>query len=285
LKVRSQKEAPRLDEELRTHAMHWDAEVLQRNIQRISFKDFMALEGGNKTEKGLIQAVGDLCRLGIVIITDVPKEEASVNEITTRIAPIMETFYGLTFDVKVKPDAENVAYTNDYLAPHQDLLYLDSPPKIQLLHCMENECEGGESLFVDAHRIAESLLLRPKSLGPTSGFGFQTLEDKVTYEYSKNPHRHRQSRPILEVTANKTLKDVWWSPPFIARQSSLSSTWMKWARLVENLFSQEQSVYQYKLQPGECVLFDNRRVLHGRRAFVVDGRRWLRGAYISLDDF
>ena len=37
------------------------------------------------------------------------------------------------------------------------------------------------------------------------------------------------------------------------------------------------------LQPGELVAFDNRRVLHGRRAFRSTERRHLQGCYIDID--
>ncbi len=37
------------------------------------------------------------------------------------------------------------------------------------------------------------------------------------------------------------------------------------------------------LQPGELVAFDNRRVLHGRRAFHSTERRHLQGCYIDID--
>ena len=40
--------------------------------------------------------------------------------------------------------------------------------------------------------------------------------------------------------------------------------------------------------PGECVIFDNRRVLHARKRFEVGDlgkERWLRGAYLDKDPF
>lgn len=47
-------------------------------------------------------------------------------------------------------------------------------------------------------------------------------------------------------------------------------------------------VYERMMKPGECVLFDNRRVLHARKAFEVGDagkERWLRGAYLDKDPF
>ena len=41
----------------------------------------------------------------------------------------------------------------------------------------------------------------------------------------------------------------------------------------------------FPLRPGDCVIFDNRRVLHGREAFEDGGAgRRLRGCYVDRDD-
>jgi hypothetical protein len=40
------------------------------------------------------------------------------------------------------------------------------------------------------------------------------------------------------------------------------------------------------MNEGDCVIFDNRRVLHARRAFDASkGERWLKGAYVDGDVF
>ena len=40
---------------------------------------------------------------------------------------------------------------------------------------------------------------------------------------------------------------------------------------------------QFRLQPGELLLFDNTRVLHARKAYSAAGTRHLQGAYSDLD--
>ncbi|KLU84988.1 gamma-butyrobetaine dioxygenase [Magnaporthiopsis poae ATCC 64411] len=43
-----------------------------------------------------------------------------------------------------------------------------------------------------------------------------------------------------------------------------------------------EAMFEYKMEPGECVIFDNMRVLHGRRQFnVTSGKRWLKGTYVQ----
>ena len=49
------------------------------------------------------------------------------------------------------PDQEgaiNIAYTGEPLASHMDLCYYESPPGLQLLHCLafDGGVEGGETL-------------------------------------------------------------------------------------------------------------------------------------------
>ncbi len=38
-----------------------------------------------------------------------------------------------------------------------------------------------------------------------------------------------------------------------------------------------------RLSPGDCLIFDNTRVLHGRTAFTGTGDRLLQGCYADLD--
>ena len=39
----------------------------------------------------------------------------------------------------------------------------------------------------------------------------------------------------------------------------------------------------FRLAPGDCVVFDNTRILHARTGFAATGRRHLQGCYTDLD--
>ena len=41
---------------------------------------------------------------------------------------------------------------------------------------------------------------------------------------------------------------------------------------------------RYRMQQGDLVTLDNRRILHGREAFEAEGRRHFRGCYIDQDE-
>lgn len=261
----------------RTGVEYWDREVLAREVRKIDYNDYM--EGG----EAFWTAVADICRLGIVYIKNVPQDEESVIRITTRIANIRETFYGRTFDVKAKPNAENVAYTSGYLGLHQDLLYLQPSPNIQVLHCMENSCAGGESLFSDGERVGR--LLWPFA---NSSPIMSPLKDyPVPYQYNKHGYHYYRQRTVLD--DSHKFNGVYWSPPFQGKHEAAKQdfkSWIKPARIFEELINDESAIYKEKMEPGECVLFDNLRVMHGRTAFdAAGGSRWLRGTYIAGEDF
>jgi hypothetical protein len=51
-----------------------------------------------------------------------------------------------------------------------------------------------------------------------------------------------------------------------------------------DLLHQDKYTFEMKLQPGQCVIFENRRVVHARRQFTMEsGERWLAGAYVDED--
>ncbi|ODA82483.1 hypothetical protein RJ55_00990 [Drechmeria coniospora] len=273
----------------RTGVRYWDGATLERHIRRIDYDEYM-----RQDSPAFWDAVIDICRLGIVYLVNVPRSEESVVAITTRLANIRETFYGRTFDVRAKVAAENVAYTTVHLGLHQDLLYLDPPPMIQVLHCMDNDCDGGESLFSDGERVGR--LLWPFARHPSSPMA-PLAHHNVPYGYDKNGHRYMASRPVIALEHGNdgegegdAFAAVHWSPPFQAPHRGLQpdlGPWIGAARVFESLVNADDALHSRKMAPGECVIFDNLRLMHGRTAFDTSrgGSRWLRGAYIAAEDF
>ena len=41
--------------------------------------------------------------------------------------------------------------------------------------------------------------------------------------------------------------------------------------------------FTFKLNPGECFILDNTRILHARTAYSKTGSRWLQGCYTDKD--
>ena len=55
-------------------------------------------------------------------------------------------------------------------------------------------------------------------------------------------------------------------------------------RRFHRLADQPHLRLSFRLDPGQILCFDNRRILHGRKAFSGSGTRHLQGIYIDRDD-
>lgn len=303
----------------------WNRSKLQQHIEsgdlRVSYNDWLT------SEDAFWKAFESLARFGILFVHSIPSDRAlveqQVEKIANRIGILMHTFYGFTWDVRSKPRAENVAYTNVFLGLHQDLMYIDPPPRLQLLHCIANSFEGGESLFADGARAAYSVELN-NSVAATTLRSYSAPQ----FHYHRNGNDYHMARNTFRFAgrvghSKGFLSRIHWAPPFqapfsrqlgpaatnifdrrvaqeggggayaqeenaiVAQPEKMNVTkWLKAAQEFEREISAEENMFELKMKEGECVIFDNWRVLHGRREFKTEGQaagaeRWLKGTYIS----
>jgi len=54
-------------------------------------------------------------------------------------------------------------------------------------------------------------------------------------------------------------------------------------RTFSDIINDPQLTVNFKLNPGECFIVDNTRVLHARTAYSGAGTRWLQGCYVDKD--
>jgi alpha-ketoglutarate-dependent taurine dioxygenase len=269
----------------------WDRAMMTDNNIFLDFDEFQS------SDKGLLRAMKQLESHGLVFLRNVPDctatdSSASLNQIVSRIGPIRSTFYGLTWDVKSVPGAINIAYTHQFLGLHMDLCYMDLTPQFQFLHSLRARAPGGESIFSDSFRAAEEMRR-------THPGDFKALaEYPITFHYYNAGQSYRQVRPTIELT-NQTdmsspIRTINWSPPFqgpltfdtSSNSGTTLSSFLAAAKRFDELISTPKSLFELRMNEGECAIFDNRRVLHARRAFDISkGERWLKGAYLDRDVF
>ncbi|CAO3622974.1 unnamed protein product [Mucor hiemalis] len=248
--------------------------------------DWVSYDNYMNSDEGLNTVVQRLYNKGLVFLKDVPLTDEACTKVAERIGPVQETFYGRDFDVKNVAKSINIAYTSLYLGFHMDLMYLDSPPGIQLLHSLKNSVTGGASIFVDSFRAVELL----KEKHPED---YEILKSTpVTFHYLNNGHHMYYKRPTI-VTDEPQSGPAWashvnYAPQFQGPMDELSpaeakkfyGAFQKFADFIED----DSLRYQLTLQPGQLVLFANRRVLHGRTSFdPTSGDRHLKGTYLNLD--
>lgn len=270
--------------------VYWNKEKITKDNKWVEYDAYMT------QDDVLFDALTHLNRYGLLFVKNVPDSEDSVIHLASRIGTLKDTFYGRTWDVRSKPKAENIAYTPQFLGLHMDLLYTSNPPHLQLLHFLRARTPGGDSFFSDSFQAAHQLLRQSAS-------HFRTLcHFPVTYHYHHPTHHYHFTRPTIELfpypryadPGQPAINRINWSPPFQApfesrigtNTSTALRSYIAAAKAYEKLLAAPENLYEYRLNEGECVLFDNRRVLHARRAFdATKGERWLRGAYVDDDVF
>ena len=258
----------------------WNGTAMAQNMQSIDFTQYLG------SEHTVFKALEQLKHYGLILITDVPSREDAVEAIASRIGHLRETFYGRTWDVKSVSKAKNVAYTNQFLGFHMDLLYMSDPPGLQLLHCLKNTCQGGESMFADGFNAAQEV----KDPGKEDYHILSTYPQ--TFHYKNAGEHYRFTRPVITHENSECIEFVNWSPPFQGTFEGQYSSGLQLRRYIQaaKAFSSRieapENIYEYRMQEGDCVIFNNRRVLHARRAFdTASGERWLKGAYVDTDVF
>jgi gamma-butyrobetaine dioxygenase len=262
----------------------WDKAIITKSVKFIDFSHYMS------QDSILLDVLNQLREYGLVFLRNVPESEKAIEDIAGRIGPLKNTFYGRTWDVKSVPAAKNVAYTHQYLGLHMDLLYTDGPPTLQLLHCLKNTCEGGTSLFCDSYRAANQL--KEENIKAFD----QLCNQKTNFVYNNAGEHYFSQRHVIHATGkDRRLRSINWSPPFQGPfiitggilDSKGASHFRSYAGALKEFAARieaPENIYEYRLQEGECVIFNNRRVLHARRAFdISSGERWLKGAYLDGD--
>ena len=134
----------------RRRPMLWDAETLPEP-PRFSHPAVMT------SDSARLEWLTVLRDYGVAMLEQVPDEMNAARSAAETIAFLRRTNFGEEFSVKSKPNPNNVAYTAEELQLHTDLPNREMPPGAQFLHCLQNESEGGESVFADGFRAAEIL--------------------------------------------------------------------------------------------------------------------------------
>lgn len=231
-------------------------------------------------DRPLAAALEQVAARGIVFVTAAGGFPGTVERVVERFGYIRETNYGRLFDVREEAVPTHLAYTAIGLELHTDNPYRDPEPTLQLLHVIEAAPEGGESLFVDGFAHVQAL----RAEAPAH---FDVLAaTPAPFAYSGPAGERYSARvPVIETTVDGELKAVRVSHQALGA-IPLTAGAERWYEAYLDLYRRLNAPaarIERKLAAGEVVMFDNRRILHGRRAYAAGGRRWLQGCYAERD--
>jgi gamma-butyrobetaine dioxygenase len=232
-------------------------------------------------DAALTIALSEVARYGIVRLAGAGTALGELEQTVRRLGFIRETNYGRMFQVRVATDPANLADTAQALEPHTDNPYRDPVPTLQLLHCVRNAGEGGETFFLDGFALARWLReTRPEDFACLA-------RHPVSFAFTAaGGERYETRRPILRLTADGDIAAVYANHRALGTVDFEAGTVARWYEAYLALMAEAGAharQWSTVLEPGEIVIFDNERILHGRAAFNARCNRLLEGCYADRD--
>ena len=255
----------------------WSSDSIRRRLPEADYHAVMS------DDASLLDYHLTVRNTGFVIMRNVPIRDWVCEEVARRTAFTRETNFGRNFEVISRPNPNNQAYTHDALLAHTDLANREMPPGVQFLHCLEFGATGGKSLLVDGFHAAEQL----RAVDPQAwevltrvGLPFRFHDADCDVRWKGTP---------IALDADGRYHEVRYNPG-LGAALDVPATQVKQVYRALHAFAARlkdpANVLQFKLQAGDMMVFNNRRVLHGRAAFDPNtGPRKLQGCYVDLDEW
>ena len=250
----------------------WDKKDIGKDIY-IDFQNTI-------NNDGFKEFLEKLYKFGFVVIQNCKTEMSSVEKIAKKIGYVRESIFGGLWSFESNNDMADSAYTQDELRPHTDSTYSNDAPGLQLLLCCHYEATGGESIMVDGFKIAEKIYKENRDL--------YTLlsEIEVTGQYIGDGVFLEAKRPIFKLNSDKQLIQVSFNNYDRAAFRMDDEKTLKFydaIREFDLIANNKDYQWRHILKPGELLIFNNWRILHGRGSFKGD--RKMSGCYINKEDF
>ncbi len=261
-----------VSESVYREAKTWTASTIEQP-QHLSF-------GELAHKSGQAELVRRLQRVGVCMIDQCPTETASVSTVAAALGYVRETIFGGIWQFEDNQEMADSAFTSGELRPHNDGTYSHDAPGLQLLLCMHRQATGGESVLVDGFKVAEQLKAEDPDL-------YQDMTRiGLTGIYRGDGHVLKSTRPVFREDQFGQLEQVSFNN-YDRDTVRLKDTDMRRAYegivAIDKLLNAPENQWHFVLEVGQMMVFDNWRLLHGRRAY--EGQRKMAGTYINREDF
>ena len=252
----------------------WNSSNEIEIFPEISYKAVMS-DGGIKKWLTHIQ------RTGFVLVTETPATPEVTKELMERMAYIRNSIFGgfSVWDNKLE-SPDDTAFTSLSIEPHTDGTYVHDAPGLQTLHCIKRDSIGGENQLIDGLAIAEKM----RNEYPDA---FNILCNvNIPGRYIKPSTYLEAHRPLFRVNNKGKVVQVSFNnhdrAPFRLENDQMSKFYEAY-KIFHNLANDSSRQFEFILDPGKVLTFDNWRLLHARSSLT--GYRQLCGGYHNREDF
>ena len=228
------------------------------------------------TDIGLRQLVEHIAQVGVCKVTGAKPSKAEAAQLIQRIAYLRQSHFGNL--VEINPSS-NSGYDETHL--HTDGAFNYDPPGIKLVQCLDKNTSPCEMIFVDALALVDKM----KSEAP------QTLSllqnNPVSYQYLRHDINLITSDPIVTLDSYDRLKRIRYNRkaqlPFSEQDLPKKQAFTTAFKQFESWVEEKSQQRKICLNPGEMVLWNNWRILHGGSA--MNGNHHLAMCMANMEDF
>ncbi len=221
---------------------------------------------------------------GLCFINNASEIPGTLESLASKIGWIQENNFGRVQDLVVDDNQRSIANDVEPLKPHTDEPYRASPPGIILFHCIETDTAGaGSSTFLDGFEAADAL----RNEDP-DGFAALTNNRQLFRRHFDGDVDLIAEFPVISTDEFKNICGVRVNDrvaaPACIHPDQVPVYYRGMKRFLE-LVEDNQRILNKKLNPGDIVIFDNHRILHGRTRLTMNARRWLQWVQLERGDF
>ena len=217
---------------------------------------------------------------GVVIVRNYGKDsEELINQLQTIDKTLIPSHFGryedLRTDNTTNKNTDQLGYTNSAVNLHTDMPFIEKTPRFQLLQGMKAADKGGESIIASSKQAALYL----KSLDQEAFYYLSTIPIKF-HRKQKNFESVFVS-PLIKVIDN-SIQQIRFSYFTMAPHQhpfNIMKNWYRAYNQFTNIVRNPKYHYDFLLQEGDFVIYDNHTMLHARKSF--SGNRWVRGIYFE----
>ena len=255
-------------------------------VGKVSEFDYRSL---TKSESERLNWLIRIYEDGFSLVKNVPIEPGYVTKMADFVFSKVSTFHGDYFNVVAQKDGVSVAHAEKPLFYHMDEAFYESPPGLLLLHCLRNDkcVEGGVNVMVDQLVAAEEFRrVHPQEFDILAkipiamGRIYDKLRRPVHALYYRRHFVLGHNEEIVGVNWNYTHQLNVCAPHHMIEAYYQAHS--LWATYLENF----RIRHRVRLNPGDMLALNNRRMLHSRTNLSLrGGQRHLQGAYVNIDEF
>lgn len=202
-----------------------------------------------------------------------------------RFGPLQAWPFGAVHDVRPKPSPQNYLYSRRAVPLHWDGAFAERVPQLLVFQCLASgrgRAGGGETVFVDTHRVVERADQATRDRWHSLAYAYAT--DRVAHYGGRFVARlaavhPRTHEPILRFA--EPVDDV--NPVHVQAEGLDPLASAATITELRAALSDPEATLEIAWEAGDVLVADNLALLHGRRALAGDEDRHLQRVNV-LDD-